>query len=94
MFSGYTFVSWGDSAPTHADKAAVVDIKVVPELETNQTTRCKDFSPKCLQAVSEMATRQTAIVQYVNVSSCENINFLKLDSNCFTGFNFIILLHN
>lgn len=65
--TGYTFVSWGDSAPTHADKAAVVDIKVVPELETNQTTHCTDFSPKCLQAVSEMATRQTAIVQYVNL---------------------------
>lgn len=41
---------------------------MVPELETNQTTQCTDFSPKCLQAVSEMATRQTANVQYINVS--------------------------
>lgn len=65
--TGYTYISWGDSAPTHADKAAIVDIKVVPEFETNQTTHCTDFSPKCLQAVSEMATRQTANVQYVNL---------------------------
>lgn len=65
------FVSWGDSSPTHADRAAVIDVKVVTSEHNgqNSTLECIRYTPTCLQSFSELATRQTAIVQYVNVSN-------------------------
>ncbi|XP_054270572.1 uncharacterized protein LOC128991582 [Macrosteles quadrilineatus] len=65
--SGYTFISWGDSSPTHADKAAVVDVKVVAAHSENQNLTCDDLSPTCLQSVMELATQQVATTQYVNL---------------------------
>ncbi|KAG8320463.1 hypothetical protein J6590_068368 [Homalodisca vitripennis] len=65
--TGYMFISWGDSSPTHADKAAVVDVKVEASHNNGQDLQCPDLSPVCLQSISELATQQEAIVQYVNL---------------------------
>jgi hypothetical protein len=72
--TGYAFVSWGDAAPPGSgDKAAILDLKVIPEHNDTQVSHCKEFTPACLQAASDLAARQTAIFQYANVSSQFNL---------------------
>nr|WLW35462.1 vitellogenin-like protein 1 [Sogatella furcifera] len=65
--TGYTFVSWGDAQPSNSDKLSVLDVKVVPGNNISQQSLCTDFNPICLQALTDLAARQTANVQYLNL---------------------------
>ncbi|KAL1131747.1 hypothetical protein AAG570_011360 [Ranatra chinensis] len=66
--TGYTFVSWGDAAPSNADKASMLDLKVIPGGRNDtKPLICADYTPKCLQAASDLAARQTATLQYANL---------------------------
>lgn len=69
--TGYAFVSWGDAAPSQADKAAMLDLKIIPGHNDTGGLYCSEFTPRCLQAASDLAARQTATLQYANVSHSE-----------------------
>lgn len=62
------FVSWGDSSPTQANKAAVLDVKVEGAHGEDQPLQCPNLTPKCLQSITALATQQVVKLQYVNVS--------------------------
>lgn len=65
--TGYVFVSWGDALPSNSDKAAVVDLKVMPGNNESHNSLCVDFKPACLQTFTDLATRQTVTVQHANL---------------------------
>lgn len=65
--TGYAFVSWGDAAPSQADKAAMLDLKIIPGHNDTGGLYCRQYTPKCLQAASDLAARQTATLQYANL---------------------------
>lgn len=65
--TGYTYVSWGDASPSLADKAAVLDLKLLPGHNDSGGLYCKSFTPGCLQAASDLAARQIATIEYANV---------------------------
>ncbi|XP_075227953.1 uncharacterized protein LOC142328230 [Lycorma delicatula] len=65
--TGYTFVSWGDALPSNSDKAAVVDLKIIPGNNESHNSLCIGFKPTCLQTFTDLATRQTVNVQYANL---------------------------
>jgi len=65
--TGYSFVSWGNAAPSQTDKAAMVDLKVNPGHNDTGDLYCEGFTPGCLQAASDLAARQTATLQYANL---------------------------
>ncbi|CAH1401941.1 unnamed protein product [Nezara viridula] len=67
--TGYTFVSWGDASPSLADKAAVLDLKLLPSHNDSGGLYCKSFTPGCLQAASDLAARQIATIEYANLPS-------------------------
>lgn len=65
--TGYAFMSWGDASPSNADKAAMIDLKLLPRHNESTDRFCNRFTPNCLQAASDLAARQTAILQYNNL---------------------------
>ncbi|KAK9511580.1 hypothetical protein O3M35_000210 [Rhynocoris fuscipes] len=65
--TGYAFVSWGDAAPSQADKAGMLDLKIIPGHNDTGDLYCSQYTPRCLQAASDLAARQTATLQYANL---------------------------
>ncbi|XP_014239788.1 uncharacterized protein LOC106661112 isoform X2 [Cimex lectularius] len=65
--TGYAFVSWGDAALSHSDKASMLDLKIVPGHNDTGGAFCEGYHPRCLQASSDLAARQTATLQYTNL---------------------------
>lgn len=72
--TGYAFLSWGDASPSQATNAAMIDLKLLPRDNvssggTSDGGVCRRFSPTCLQAASDLAASQTAVLQYTNVNT-------------------------